>query len=391
MSRTFVSLSLAALVALPAPAAAIPVFARRYRMSCAACHNPVPALNEFGERFAGNGFRLVPGEPPRDTTDTGDDLLALQGGLPLAVRLDLYVQAYAGDNAAADFETPYVLKLLSSAPISKSLSYYFYAFLAERGDVAGLEDAYLHWNDAGGAVDVMVGQFQMSDPMFKRETRLSYEDYAAYRARVGDAPTNLTYDRGLYAVADVAGITVSGQVVNGNGIGEADDARRFDDDPLKTALVHARLPGIGPLRIGGFGLYGKTRSEGLDNRTTMAGLDASLGAGPVVLNAQYVHREDTHPRYLAGEPTVETDGGFAEVMFRPPGSRWYGIALYNLVVADAPLLDVRLGGPANLRRWETVSGGGGYVLRRNLRLMTELGYNLDTEDVRWTSGFVVAF
>lgn len=391
MRRTTLLLALAALGAMPAPAAAIPVFARRYRMSCAACHNPVPALTEFGEAFAGNGFRLFPGEPPRDTMDTGDELLALQGGLPLAVRLDLYVQAYAGSNAAADFEAPYGLKLLSSAPISTSLSYYFYGFLAERGEVAGLEDAYLHWNDAGGVVDVMLGQFQLSDPMFKRETRLTFEDYAAYRARVGDAPTDLTYDRGVYGVADVAGVTLSGLVVNGNGIGEADDARRFDDDPLKTAVLHARLPEVGPLRLGGFGLYGETRADGLENRTTMVGVDASLGAGPLALSVQYLHREDTHPRYLAGEPTVATDGGFAELMFRPGGSRWYGVALYNLVVADAPLLDVRLGGPAGVRRWETVSGGGGYVLRRNLRLMTELGYNLDAEDFRWTSGFVVAF
>jgi hypothetical protein len=88
---------------------------------------------------------------------------------------------------------------------------------------------------------------------------------------------------------------------------------------------------------------------------------------------------------------VKTDGGFAELVFRPSGRRWYGVALYNLVVADAPLLDVRLGGPDSLSRWETVSGGGGYVLRRNLRLMTELGYNFGSEGWRWTSGFVVAF
>ena len=373
------------------PAGAIPVFARRYRMSCSACHDPVPALNEFGEAFAGNGFRLVPGEPARDTVDTGDDLLALQGGLPLAVRLDLYVQAFAGTDAAVDFETPYLLKLLSSAPLSRSISYYFYGFLAERGEVAGIEDAYLYWNDAGGAVDVALGQFQLSDPMFKRETRLTFEDYAVYRARVGDAPTDLTYDRGLYGAADLAGVTLSAQVVNGNGIHAAEDDRRFDNDALKTALLHAALPALGPVHLGGFGLHGRTRSEGTENRTTMLGLDGTLALGSVTLNGQYLHREDTSPLYVPGDATVRSDGGFAELMYRPTGSRWYGIALYNLVVADAPLLDVRLGGPSGLQRWETVSGGGGFLVRRNLRTMTEVGYDLETEDLRWTLGFVVAF
>ncbi len=391
MHRILPWLSLLLLLPAAQPAAAIPVFARRYRLSCSTCHHPVPALNEFGEAFAGNGFRIVPGEPARDTMDTGDELLDLQGGLPLAVRLDLYVQAYAGTDAAVDFETPYTLKLLSSAPLSRSISYYFYGFLAERGEVAGIEDAYLYWNDAGGAVDVALGQFQLSDPMFKRETRLTFEDYAVYRARVGEAPTDLTYDRGVYGAVDLAGVTVSAQVVNGNGIHAADEDRRFDDDPLKTALVHLSLPAAGPLRVGGFGLYGETRSEGADNRTTMLGVDGTVALGSVTLNGQYLHREDTSPLYVPGEPTVRSDGGFAEVMFRPAGSRWYGIALYNLVVADAPLLDVRLGGPSGLRRWETVSGGGGYLVRRNLRTMTEVGYDLESEDLRWTLGFVVAF
>src|SRR3546814_13507529 len=56
----------------------------------------------------------------------------------------------------------------------------------ERGEVAGLEDAYLQFNDVlGSGVDVIAGQFQVSDPLFKRELRLEYEDYMPYRVRVG--------------------------------------------------------------------------------------------------------------------------------------------------------------------------------------------------------------
>ena len=40
------------------PAAAMPEFARRYNMSCAACHAAFPRLNKFGEEFAASNMRL---------------------------------------------------------------------------------------------------------------------------------------------------------------------------------------------------------------------------------------------------------------------------------------------------------------------------------------------
>ena len=61
-----------ALPLLAPPAEAIPAFARKYRVTCTVCHTTAPALNDFGERFAGNGFQFVVGEPPRDTIPTGD-------------------------------------------------------------------------------------------------------------------------------------------------------------------------------------------------------------------------------------------------------------------------------------------------------------------------------
>lgn len=51
--------------------------------------------------------------------------------------------------------------------------------------MAGLEDAYVQFTDVGGSgVSVIAGQFQVSDPLFKRELRLEYEDYQPYRVRV---------------------------------------------------------------------------------------------------------------------------------------------------------------------------------------------------------------
>jgi hypothetical protein len=91
---------LLALISLaPTRADAIPGFARRYKVSCVMCHNPVPVLNDFGEQFAGNGYRLASGEVPGDTVVTGDGLLTLAQDLGLAFRLEAYVREYTKGNA----------------------------------------------------------------------------------------------------------------------------------------------------------------------------------------------------------------------------------------------------------------------------------------------------
>ena len=88
-----IAMSLLGVSTLTSTAGAIPAFARKYRVSCAQCHSPVPRLNAFGEAFAGNGFEFAINEPARDTISTGDPLLRLQNEIPLAVRLDAYVRA----------------------------------------------------------------------------------------------------------------------------------------------------------------------------------------------------------------------------------------------------------------------------------------------------------
>lgn len=383
---------LALALALPSTAGAIPAFARRYKVSCQLCHNPVPKLTAFGERFAANGFRFGPNELPADTLATGDPLLTLLQELPIAFRLDAYVQEFTGGNAVTDFQTPYALKLLSGAPISRKLSYYLYAFLFERGEVGGVEDAFITLNDIGGKpVDLTVGQFQVSDPMFKRELRLEFEDYAVYRARMGDSPVDLTYDRGLVMNADLLGFGVTGQVLNGNGRGPAQPNRRFDNDFGKNFALHLARDLIGGLSLGAFGYFGRTTADEIENETTMFGFDAAVEHGPVEVNLQYLHRDDDRPTFIFPAPRTDVDGGFAEVVLRPRGSRWHGFALYNLVKADTPILSVRLGEPGALRRYETITGGAGYLVRRNFRLTGEVSQNLVQGNTRWTLGFVSAF
>lgn len=380
------------LLSVPRNVHAIPAFARRYRVTCRLCHDPIPKLTSFGEQFAANGYRMSPTEELRDTIATGDELLTLLKDLPLAVRLDMYAQGYADGRAATDFQSPYAIKLLSGGVLSKKISYFFYTLLVESGDLGGVEDAFVHFNDIGGApVDLIVGQFQASDPIFKRELRLEFEDYAVYRARIGSVTTDLTYERGLMSQADLAGFTATAELTNGNGASVAQANGRFDVDASKNLLLHLSRPLGGALRLGAVGYYGRSHGNGETDRTRMLGVDATLRLGPVELNGQYLHRRDDAPTFTAGERESRVNGGFGELIVRPPGSRFYGFALYNLVQASRPLLDVGLGGPPTLRRYESLAGGIGHLVRRNIKVSGELGYDFGQDAARLTLGTVMAF
>lgn len=367
---------------------AIPAFARKYRMTCKTCHAPFPKLKDYGEEFAGNGFVIADKETPRSTIDTGDSFLTLLREIPVAFRLEGFFTYNNADTEQWDFTSPYILKFLSGGEITKNISYYFYFFFSERGEVAGIEDAFLMFNDLFGSdLDFYIGQFQVSDPLFKRELRLTFEDYQIYRTRVGQSSVNLTYDRGImltYGFPSGTDFTV--EILNGTGIGEANPFRNFDSDKYKN-FVFRVSQGLGDfLRVGGFTYLGKEEKEGVGNSLWMLAADATLVASPFELNFQFVERRDDDPFFRqSDEPAVKTRGGFAELLFMPRGddSRWYVAGLYNWVDSQVEELDY---GSLTLHL--------GRLLRRNVRATAELGYVFKSpyeKHARLAFGVVTAF
>jgi hypothetical protein len=336
-------------------------------------------------------------EEPRDTIATGDDLLTLPASLPLSLRLDAYAQLYANGNAATDFQMPYALKLLSGGTLSKKLSYYVYFLLAERGEVAGIEDAFIQWNDIRGApVELYFGQFQVSDPLFKRELRLEIQDYVIYKVLVGMQPASLTYDRGFMATGDVAGFTLTAELVNGDGIPTTNALFRFDNDANKNLFGHLTRELGSHFRLGLLGYTGAQDGEpygfpGQRNSITMWGVDGTVGAGSFELNLQYISRKDTEPDFDPLEPVVYTKGGFAELLVRPPGKRWYGYSLFNHVEANEPILNLKIGTPVGVDLYNALSIGAGYLVYRNFRLYGEYGYEFESDLNRVSAAVTTAF
>ncbi len=363
---------------------AIPAFARKYDMSCTTCHHPAPKLKPFGDEFAGNGFVLADKEAPRAFRETGDEILMLMRELPFAVRLEGFGRWQPGSEGRTDMQWPYLVKLLSGGQIAKDIAYYFYFFFGERGEVAGLEDACVMFNYGfKSKLDVYLGQFQVSDPLFKRELRLTLEDYQIYRVKPGRSSANLTYDRGIMLTYGLpTGTDIVVEILNGAGIGAADAARNFDNDKYKNTAFRISQDLGEHFRLGGFVYWGREAEGDRTNSLWMAGPDLTVAAENVELNVQYVERKDDNPFYLVGDYQVKTRGAFGELTITPGGDkgRWYGAALMNWVDSEVDALDYR-----------TLTGHVGYLLARNFRLVGEYTYDMEAKAHRLSAGFVTAF
>jgi len=386
--RTGFAVTLLAAVSLSS-LQAMPAFARKYSMSCKTCHAPFPKLKPYGEEFAANGFVIKDKDTPRYFVDTGDGALSLLRELPIALRLEGFLTYNNGNTRRLDFTSPYLLKFLSGGAITKNIAYYFYFFFSERGEIAGLEDAFVMFNDLFSSdLDLYVGQFQVSDPLFKREVRLPFEDYQIYRATPGDSRINLTYDRGVMMTYGFAtGTDVTFEVLNGTGIGEANVFRNFDDDSYKNVMLRVSQDVVPAFRLGAFSYLGKERPEELTNSVWMAGGDATISVKPFELNLQYVERRDSNPYFAVILPIekVRTRGAFAELIYLPKGddSRWYGAGLFNWVDSDQRDL-----------RYTSATLHYGYLLRRNMRLTVEATYvfqGLYEKHLRAGAGLVLGF
>ena len=70
------------------------------------------------------------------------------------------------------------------------------------------------------------------------------------------------------------------------------------------------------LRLGAFGYLGKEGESSITNSLWMAGADATLNAGPLNFNLQYLERRDDSP-----DPETKSCAASAEVVFTPGGGQ----------------------------------------------------------------------
>ncbi len=362
---------------------AIPAFGRKYSMSCQTCHSPFPKLKPYGDEFAKNGYLLADKDAPRYFQETGDEELSLIRDIPIAFRLEGYA-TFKHQSNVDNFEigSPRLLKILSGGSIYKDVGYYFYFYLSEMGKIAGLEDAYIMFNNLFETdLDLYLGQFQISDPLFKRELRLTIEDYQIYKKKIGSSNINLAYDRGLmlnYGLPTKTDLTF--EILNGSGIGPVQNDN-FNDDRFVNLVGRISQEANDIIRVGTFGFLGKESLSHAVNQVEMLGVDFTINFGSSLeVNFQYLNRKDSDPE--VNYSNVKTNGSFIELIYTPKGdeSKWYTAVLGNYIDSDYSPAD-----------YKSLAFNFGYLLRRNIRLVGEFSYDFIKKSNSISAGFVSAF
>jgi hypothetical protein len=128
-----IGLGLAALLLWAAPSSAIPLFARKYHVSCFRCHTAPPVLNDFGRRFQINSYQL-PG------TDEAEPVWSQE---PLSLSFVFYPQLVSTHEVAKleNTETksnklafePSGLDLFTAGTVASHLSYFLAAPIGQTG------------------------------------------------------------------------------------------------------------------------------------------------------------------------------------------------------------------------------------------------------------------
>lgn len=157
-------------------ASALPVFAHRYGYSCQQCHSTVPRLNDFGQYFRRNGFRLPTGR---------------NAVFPAAVKVNL---AYSSAPDATGLPKAVVdeIELLSGGSIGRSASYFVEQYMIDGGRPGLPRDAWVQFNlrrraqeNSSGFIGVRTGQFGLPLPVDVESERETLAHYALYDQTVG--------------------------------------------------------------------------------------------------------------------------------------------------------------------------------------------------------------
>lgn len=231
------------------------LYSRQYKVSCAACHSAPPQLNIFGQRF--RQTNSLPNWESFTSVDTGDENTAVPAIFPFSVRSQMLSQIRRGKHYSDistgetshesnfDLQMPNYIKLISSAPLTENISFYFDAILrpGDNNGAISLRESWLRYRIEDGLIaSLTAGQIPNSDVIVDEDNRLSLKEYLIYRQ------SGLGLDQGIRADIDLHDLIFSvglsngtdsnpGVELNTTGIGRQD--RIYDNNNRKTIYGYA--------------------------------------------------------------------------------------------------------------------------------------------------------
>ena len=360
---------------LPAPADAIPAFARKYQFSCYDLPRAVPAAQALrrrvrrraasGSRTRARSRRAPPTTPAiRCSSCTATCRSRSASTASRRTRRTPTPRPTSSGRGS--------VKLLSGGPITDRISYYFY-FIFEKGESTGSRTPTCSSTTSSACRSTWsVGQFQVCDPLFKRELRLERDDYEIFKTRVGiaaDRPhlrprhrarlARSRRDRGRRSRSSTA--TAS--------------TRRRTATSTTTVQEHRPAPGRSSVRCASASSATGARRrarDGASTKITYFGPDLrSRSCDKWQLNVQYLERRDDDP-FLVGRDRTrphETTGASRSSSSSPQGQdgRW--------VLAASTTRST----PTTHRRFENASLTLNHLLARNVRRPVEGDHDIELE------------
>jgi hypothetical protein len=334
LARLALSALLLGIAFAPGPAAAIPVFAHRYGLSCQVCHTAVPHLTEFGEQFLARGYRL-PGAPQRGT-------------FPAAFKVNL---AYASDGAGA---LPKVIvdevEVLAGGSIGRRGSYFAEQYVVDGGMPGRSRDLWVGWratpDGARIAVTVRGGQFTLDLPADPETFRETTDHYAIWDQTAGDNPFAFFEPKIGLAVSagdEEHGFSASFAAVRGHDAGSGMPARGVD----RALFVRHATANVA---LSAYRYDGTRQVDGVDDRFWRTGFGVGVTHGRARLDAVYQHGFDTHAN-AAG--ALISSGGFLQLRYELT-PRMFALARYD--------------GTQDTAFARALIAGAGYRVARNARL-----------------------
>ena len=263
-------------------AQAIPVWARKYKTSCATCHYAYPKLNAFGKAFKNNGFRFPGGDEnfrKEEPVELGSESYKrvwpdaiwpsdIPGNLPIAIQPVGRIN-YKPDGAVkSEFEFPHELEVLYGGTLGENASFIGEVELENEDNDTELAFPFTFQWDFNPKWHIQAGTTHPDPtPEHHRLTRNHY-NVASFRSRnrwrLRDQHTGLEFWGMNNGVNGRGGYRFQLGVVNGQGTSDKNSSKDV------YATFNYKFGGLG--QIGGTE-GGESQSSAFyeDNNVTLGG------------------------------------------------------------------------------------------------------------------------
>jgi len=360
------SLLAAALLLFCARADALPEFARKTGMACAACHDAWPRLNDFGELYRDRGYRT--GAADDNSWSHVLDYFPISLRATVGYRFDstTHQPTDQGDTTInhGGFAFPQA-DIYFGGVLSKHVSIYVDVAGFGKSGTASVESAWVRLNDLGtNWLNIKVGILELDLPVSMHRSFTIFSPFLVY----GFHPSGS--NNGFQMGENQLGLEVSGHAkrtglryaLTLTSSGDTTSAWAFNAPALYghvtyTALLRSRV--VPRIRVGAMGNVGwwpttfKTLTPfggmpqnvdgtGSDHKLhARTGLDVQMVFGelarPITLTAAWMYGQEEGALVANGTQTAHFHGGFVQLDYTPIlpltfGARYDGV--YNLQQAD---------------------------------------------------------